>query len=56
MYTIHELVGRLAWDAEDVSLAMKSGLKAFVFADHVYVFGADLMEFIKSQREVRREP
>jgi hypothetical protein len=51
MYTAHELVSRLGWDSEDVSLAMSKGLKAFVFADRVYVFGADVMEFIKSQRE-----
>jgi len=51
MYTVHELVSRLGWDSEHVSLAMSNGLRAFVFGERVYVFGADVMEFIKSQKE-----
>jgi len=49
MYTSRELVSRLEWDADDVSLALSTGLKRHVFGKHVYVFGKDVMEFIASQ-------
>jgi hypothetical protein len=47
MYSARELVGRMGWDAEEVSLAISSGLKAHVFGNHVYVFGSEVMRFIK---------
>jgi hypothetical protein len=47
VYTTRELVGRLGWSAEDVSLACSKGLRTHVFADHVYVFGSDVIAFLK---------
>jgi len=51
MYTAYELSMRLEWSVDEVSLAFSSGLKRHVFGNKVYVFGADVMEFIRSQRE-----
>jgi len=51
MYTTYELSLRLGWSVDDVSLACSTGLKRHVFGNNVYVFGADVMEFIRSQRE-----
>jgi hypothetical protein len=48
MYTTRELCGRLAWSADDVSLALSKGLKTHVFGNHVYVFGTDVMNFIRA--------
>ncbi len=47
MYTAGELVGRLRWSAEDISLACSKGLRTHVFGDHVYFFGSDVVAFIK---------
>ena len=47
MYTISELIARLGWTAEDVSLACSKGLRTHEFADHVYVFGSDVIAFIR---------
>lgn len=49
MYTTDELCGRLGWDRADIGLALSTGLKRHVFGDNVYIFGADVMEFIRSQ-------
>jgi hypothetical protein len=48
MYTVRELLGRLGWDSEDVSLALSRGLKSYVFGKHVFVLGPDCIEFIKN--------
>jgi len=51
MYTTRELCLRLAWSADDVSLALGKGLKVHVFGDHVYFFGIDVMNFIRAMPE-----
>ena len=47
MYTVGELINRLRWSAEDVSLALSKGLRTHTFGDHVYVFGSDAIAFVK---------
>jgi hypothetical protein len=51
MYTIGELACRLRWDSTAVALAGSKGLKGHVFCDQVYVFGSDVMRFIKEVGE-----
>lgn len=47
MYTVDELVLRMRWGADDAALAVKKGLNGYLFADRVYVFGRDVMQFIR---------
>ena len=49
MYTALELSLRLGWSLDDMSLALSTGLKRHVFGDTVYIFGSDVMDFIRSQ-------
>jgi hypothetical protein len=51
MYTSWELCLRLRWNSDDVSLALSTGLKRHVFGGTVYVFGSDVMDFIRSRPE-----
>ncbi len=48
MYTMTELCARLGWSVNDLSLALNQGLRFYRFADTTYVFGTDVMEFVKS--------
>ena len=47
MYTITELCDRLRWDVNAMSLALNKGLLIYRFADVTYVFGGDVMRFLK---------
>jgi hypothetical protein len=49
MYTINELCGRLEWSVNDLSVALNEGLRFYRFADTTYVFGSDVMDFVKSK-------
>jgi hypothetical protein len=50
MYSVGELIGRMNWDAEDLLRAMGDGLKIHMFGNHVYVFGSEVMRFIKESK------
>jgi len=58
LYTMTELCGRLGWNLNDLSVALDKGLRFYRFADTTYVFGSDVMRFIKEtgQTAVRGEP
>lgn len=47
MYTMTELCARLSWSVNTLSLALNKGLRFYRFADITYVFGSDVMRFIK---------
>lgn len=53
MYTMPELCARLNWDVNEVGVALKQGLRSYMFCGVAYAFGSDVMRFIKECGETQ---
>lgn len=54
MYTMTELCARVGWETNDLCVALDKGLRFYRFADTTYVFGSDVMRFIKETAQTTK--